>query len=275
MSIIDRTRWQNPFTEQGLRLPADRGARGFQIHETGVLRLNGNWQHRSVCSPFWRLFYEFSSGTWVECAGERVELNQERVVLLPAGVPFDCGSQDGVDHLWLHFTLQLNRPFDARKMLMVSAGPDFSGVAVALHTAVTDRQLEKSAHLATALLHVTLSNLGAGWTVTPSRRLHKVLTWLGLNLGAQITNEVLANQAGMGVEGFIRWFKAQTGQTPAAYVAEHRVQEACRRLALTDESIEQIADHMGFSNRHHFSRVFAKYAGCGPATFRKGDRRGE
>ena len=271
MSIIDRTRWQNPFTEQGLRIPADRGTGVFQIHETGVLRLDGNWQHRAVCSPFWRLFYEFSSGTWVDCAGERVALNQERVVLLPAGVPFDCGSQDGVDHLWLHFTLQLSRPLDAQKMLMVDAGPDFQGVATALQAAVTAKFTDKSAHLATALLHVVLSDLGSGWTAIPSRRLHKVLTWLDLNLGSAITNELLAQQAGMGVEGFIRWFKARTGKTPAAYVAENRVQEACRRLALTDEPIEQIAERLGYSNRHHFSRVFAKYAGCGPATFRRGD----
>ena len=74
----------------------------------------------------------------------------------------------------------------------------------------------------------------------------------------------------MSVEAFIRWFKARTGRTPAAFVTERRVREACRRLAFGEESIEQVAEATGFANRHHFSRVFKQHAGCGPAEFRRG-----
>jgi AraC-like DNA-binding protein len=37
--------------------------------------------------------------------------------------------------------------------------------------------------------------------------------------------------------------------------------------------LEQVADGVGFANRHHFSRVFKQYAGCGPAQFRRGRSR--
>lgn len=269
MSIIDRTQWQNPFTGQGLRLPADNVSGAFQIHEAGILVLDGQWQHRAVCSPFWRLFYEFSSGAWVESAGRRVALNRERLALLPAGVPFDCGSKAGVDHLWLHFTSLLSQPVSPQKMLTVEAGPDFQSVATGLQSATRERDTARAQHLGMALLHIAFAGLGPGWTAVPNRRLQRVLAWLGQNMGSAITNETLAQQAGMGVEGFIRWFKAQTGQTPAAYVAERRVHEAGRRLALGDDSIEQIAEGLGFSNRHHFSRVFARHAGCGPAAYRR------
>ncbi len=56
----------------------------------------------------------------------------------------------------------------------------------------------------------------------------------------------------------------------AAFVAERRIREACRRLALSADSIEQVAEAAGFANRHHFSRVFKRFAGCGPAEFRRG-----
>jgi AraC family transcriptional regulator len=100
--------------------------------------------------------------------------------------------------------------------------------------------------------------------------LRRVLNWLEHNTSGVVTNARLAAQAGLGVEAFIRWFKLSTGRTPAVFVAEWRVREACRRLAYGEDSIEQIAEALGFSNRNHFSRVFKQYAGCGPATFRRG-----
>jgi transcriptional regulator GlxA family with amidase domain len=104
-------------------------------------------------------------------------------------------------------------------------------------------------------------------------RLGKVFSWIEHALGGEISNRLLAAQAGLSVEAFIRWFKAATGRTPATFVAERRVREACRRLAFTDDTIDQVAEAVGFANRHHFSRVFKRYAGCGPAQFRRGRSR--
>ncbi len=272
MSKIDQTLWQNPFTEQGLRLSHETQAGVFQVHEAGEMTLHDHWQHRSVCSPFWRMFYEFTPGAWVECGGERVELDCERVVILPEGVPFDCGGKVGVEHLWLHFSMHLSKTSGSPRMLVLPAVDAFSGVASALQAAIKQREAESTRHLGVALLHVAFAGMGPGWFEVPSPRLQRVFTWLEQNMGGSVNNELLAAQAGLGIEAFIRWFKSQTDRTPAAYVAERRVQEACRRLALSEDSIEQIADGLGFSNRHHFSRVFAQYAGCGPATFRKGGR---
>jgi len=270
MSKIDRTQWQNPLTALGLRLASEGGAGEFQIHEVGAMQLHDQWQHRAVCSPFWRLFYEFTPGAWVKCAGRKIELDRDCAVILPDGVTFDCGGRAGVEHLWLHFSLYPSRPAGSPQPLVPVVGADFFGVASALQTATRQREVEMARHLGMALLHVAFAGLAPGWLAETNPRLQRVLGWLEQNISRPITNEVLAAQAGLGIEAFIRWFKGQTGRTPAAYVAERRVREAGRRLALSDDSIEHIAEGLGFSNRHHFSRVFAQYAGCGPATFRKG-----
>lgn len=270
MSKIDRTRWQNPFTQDGLRVPHGPLTGVFQIHEIGTMTVDEAWLHRGVCSPFWRLFYEFTGGAWVKCGGKKVNLDRGQVVLLPEGVPFDCGADHGVEHLWLHFSVRMNRPLTSANMLVIPWAEGCDGIMTALREATALREVERANHLGMALLHVAFADLEPDWLMPPSPRLQRVLGWLAQNLGRQITNQNLAEQTGLGVVAFIRWFKEATGTTPAVYVTERRVQEACRRLALTDHSIEQIADELGFSNRHHFSRVFARYAGCGPAGFRKG-----
>jgi AraC family transcriptional regulator len=80
----------------------------------------------------------------------------------------------------------------------------------------------------------------------------------------------LAQACGMSAGAFIRWFKAETGTTPSEVMTQRRVTEASRLLRYTDLSVEQVAAKLGYANRYHFSRVFARVAGCGPATFRRG-----
>ena len=37
---------------------------------------------------------------------------------------------------------------------------------------------------------------------------------------------------------------------------------------MTDQSIEEIAQHCGFANRYHFTRVFSQRMDCPPARYR-------
>jgi YesN/AraC family two-component response regulator len=48
-----------------------------------------------------------------------------------------------------------------------------------------------------------------------------------------------------------------------------RHQKASKMLIFSDLSVEQIAEELGYPNRHYFSRVFAQNTGFGPVTFRK------
>jgi len=148
-----------------------------------------------------------------------------------------------------------------------------SSIDATLHSlriAAIEKAELKTFHLSAGLVHLAFAGMERAWGRLPGERLERIFTWIDQNLGQPITNEKLAAQAGLGVESFIRWFKQQTERTPASFVAEWRVREACRYLAVEEHSIEQVAATLGFSNRNHFSRVFKQYAGCGPAAFRQG-----
>ncbi len=269
---IDRSLWYDPYTQDGLRLSPSPGQEGLQIHEAGVRALAGDWRHQGVCSPFWRLFYDFTPGAWVESAGRRHPLGPGRVVVMPDGVPFDCGCERRVEHLWLHFSLYLSLPAVEPAVFAFQPGPAFRTVARELRDWIRKKNAEAVKHTGMALLHLVFAESRVMPGVMPAR-IRMICAWIEHHLGGEITNEMLAAQAGMSGEAFIRWFKARLGRTPAAFVAERRIREACRRLAFGEDSIEQVAEAVGFANRHHFSRVFKRYAGCGPAEFRRGHRR--
>lgn len=267
---IDHQRWSNPFTATGLRLPPAGAAETCQLHEAGCMTLDGGWRHEDVCSPFWRLFYDFTPGAWVASGGHRFALGPNVFAVMPDGVPFACGTRAGVEHLWVHFSLYRMLPEADPAVWVLPAGSAFQAVAAELRSRLVAADAAGARHLGTALLNLVFAAHAAAPPPALSERLRRVLQRIEAELGGAIDNRLLAGQAGMSVEAFIRWFRGQTGRTPAAFVAERRIRAACRRLALTDDSIEQVAEAAGFANRHHFSRVFKRFAGCGPAEFRRG-----
>ena len=50
---------------------------------------------------------------------------------------------------------------------------------------------------------------------------------------------------------------------------DFRLDQACRRLRHTNESIEQIAEDCGFPNRYYFSRMLKQHRAISPAAYRK------
>lgn len=268
VSKSDHARWLSPLTTQGHRVR--EAALTLRVHDAGCIRLGREWDHRGVCSPYWRLYHNFEVGSAIRVAERRWPLTPRSVLLVPEGVRFDCQARSPVRHLWIHFSL---RPLLSNEVVGVTVDRSLAALLEKTATLLARRAPDPGAvlHGCTALIHATLAETAVAADPEPPR-LRELTTWLETSLGRALDNRVLAAHAGMSVEAFIRWFRRHTGRTPAAYVAEQRVREACRRLAFTDDSIERVAEAVGFANRHHFSRVFKRHAGTGPAAFRSGQR---
>ncbi|MBD1582857.1 AraC family transcriptional regulator [Pseudoalteromonas sp. S16_S37] len=63
--------------------------------------------------------------------------------------------------------------------------------------------------------------------------------------------------------------KASTGFTVGQWISKHRLKVAINRLETTDDSIEHIAQKIGFSDVTHFIRQFKKAYRITPATWRR------
>ena len=100
------------------------------------------------------------------------------------------------------------------------------------------------------------------------RPLRDLQSWIADNLDADLRVEALADRAAMSPRNFARFFRRETGITPAAYVEELRVERARQLLEESAEPIELISARCGFGTPETMRRAFARRVGIPPADYR-------
>lgn len=104
---------------------------------------------------------------------------------------------------------------------------------------------------------------------TAAVSLEPVLTWMVEHLDEPLPVRTLARRAMMSERTFARRFLAETGTTPAKWLARQRLHRARRLLERTDLPIESVALRSGFGSaallRHHFARE----VGVPPVDYRR------
>ena len=83
------------------------------------------------------------------------------------------------------------------------------------------------------------------------------------------TIEKLAASMHYSPDHFTRLFKKFTGKTPRDFIVQTRIEAAKSLLLLSEFSISEVAEQLGYSDLFHFSRQFKEKCGCSPNTYRK------
>ena len=99
-------------------------------------------------------------------------------------------------------------------------------------------------------------------------RIVRALDWIEANLARRISLRAVAGIAALSPSRFSRVFRAATGQTLAAYVAERRVDRATGLLLTTTRRVSDIAAAVGFADASHMSRTFQRRRGHTPGAVR-------
>ena len=92
------------------------------------------------------------------------------------------------------------------------------------------------------------------------------------NLDRDISLETLARQYGYSPFHFHRFFSHAVGETPKQHVDRLRLERAAYKLAITSETVLEIALSVGFKNHETFSRAFKRTFGCTPFDYRRACR---
>ncbi|WP_373232856.1 response regulator [Cohnella sp.] len=89
------------------------------------------------------------------------------------------------------------------------------------------------------------------------------------NLSMELSIDMLADYLGISGSYFSLLFKQHIGETFVEYVTKQRMEMAKSLLALSDKSVTQVGQMVGYVERRYFTRVFSKYTGMLPSEFRE------
>ena len=104
--------------------------------------------------------------------------------------------------------------------------------------------------------------------------MRRIGDYVDRNIGTVIRTPELARVVNLSVSHFSPAFRQRFTDTASSYVARRRVDLPCRLMLKTDTPLSQIALDCGLCNQSHLTRVFPRYVGISPRSWRRSRTRG-
>lgn len=206
-------------------------------------------------------------------------------VLVPAGCPSEWFLEGAVDVAVFYFS-DANCP-RARSLLRqmgeaTTTYPFSDGLISAAARQIVDElghgtkaDLAFIRKLGTIIVDQAQRVLGghSGQHISPDRlqlgRLKAVIDWIDRHLPMELTNKILAEQAGLSESYFRHVFSRALGSSPSRYVQQRRLERTRELLGSTNMSIANLATECGFVSPSYLTTCFKAKYGMTPARFRK------
>ncbi|WP_317201276.1 AraC family transcriptional regulator [Janthinobacterium sp.] len=100
-------------------------------------------------------------------------------------------------------------------------------------------------------------------------KVNAVLNYITENYREPLSAEALAEQLGMSLSKFSRFFRKTTGNSFTDFVSRIRINKACQLLMNTDQYVTNVCYDVGFHNVANFNRRFLQVKGVTPKEFRR------
>lgn len=99
-------------------------------------------------------------------------------------------------------------------------------------------------------------------------RMHRIHQFVEANFQKTIDTQQIANEVNLSLSAFCRYFKKTTKLTYTDFVNQYRVQYA-KKLLIQDKNVTETCFESGFESLSYFNRIFKKWTGESPSSFRK------
>jgi transcriptional regulator GlxA family with amidase domain len=108
----------------------------------------------------------------------------------------------------------------------------------------------------------------ASFRQTEDAVIKRCQSWIAENYRAASPVAAMMRLSGLPQRSFIRRFRDATGMTPLDYIHALRLEEAKQMLETSEESIEAIANEIGYEDTSFFGRLFRRKVGIAPGQYR-------
>jgi len=279
----------------------------FLTLNTGLARLDNNWNWNRIRSPFARIYYILEGSAKVVIHPEKNKEEKE-LTLVPGHLylipPFTMHSticKDRFSHYYVHFidendsTTNLFEDWDFPSevpampadiylfeelcemnpfMKLKDINPDsYDNHTTLISNIVLNKQRPLYDKIASrGILYMLVSRFlrkAEKNDGIKDQRIHKVIKHIRSNITKDLRLEDLAKIACMSKEHLIRKFKETTGTTPLEYAIDYRLERVQLMLVTTDMPVSEIAVTLGYTDSSYLSRLFKKNLGVTPMEYRR------
>ncbi|WP_299552378.1 helix-turn-helix domain-containing protein [Seonamhaeicola sp.] len=270
----------------------------------GYAKLDEKWNYDNVISPFSRLFYVTTGSAKAYHTNQAFELRPGYMYLIPSYTYNRYKCDEYHEQYYIGFFEEIMEGLSIYTLKsfkyevkattsdihyfnrLLELNPDISvtnndpkayvNKPSLLNFHKKDRVLNSSQYLETqGILSILLSRFiddDDDQMIEKSstkNNLEKVLIYIAEHLHEALSVQNLANYCHLSTDHFSRIFKQNFGVRPLKYIQSKRVERAQLLLLTTYDSMQQIAEKVGFDNISYFSRIFKKITGKTPGSFRK------
>lgn len=274
MNVIDLETPIN--TEKHFAPKTDRNP-PFYITEYGKTFKNTPCYQLRMNSPISCLQYVVSGKGVIICNGKSYFVGAGDTFLLPSGSDqiYYSDTDNQFERIWINFKGKLSEALIkiyGLEEIVVFADTDCKELLLKIHAACEKYRDPTEYQNRTAVLFLEtvqfLSQNKGNAKTLPTTSVEQIRLFIDGNITDNIKVTDIAARFSFSEEYVIRLFKKIYGITPHKYIIQSKIRLAMIMLKLTDDSIEKIAETLGFFDSRHFSNQFKKHIGCTPSQYR-------
>ena len=245
----------------------------------GIARNKNNLDtfHPFGADPFYRFYYVTDGTVDLHFADGRYSLRPGYMYLIPVSQPFRYIAPCNFTHYWMHFCSLLNwkkieyfqhlielpAPKNIEEIMLefLNFAQVGSGIRSVMEANIILRRL-----LIPFLESIPDDNLER---IKEQNRFYPVIEYINRNVTERLSTSDLAAMLRMNRNVFSADFHRTFGIPPKQYICKRRMEQAKKLLLSTALPVKKISDQVGYDNEFFFSRLFKKYTGHSPSTFRE------
>ena len=259
------------------------------------------WECINLASPFWRLYHNTIGDAYVTFNGTSTKLESNKILIIPPNTAFSSRlkrshptitaerhkrrkinsfseiinpSSNGLsDHFFVHFNLGLPYDLIEQGVYTFTVWEQEEKLLKEIKEYCINDENTFNFKVCTIIDMLILKLLHAipsdKWN-SPIKdlRIADALAYIERHIGESLTNKRLADLVNMAENSFARLFREHMGVSIHQYIKRMRIDKSLILLHHSNSSIEAVAALCGFSDRHHFSRVFREIMKTSPVSYR-------
>lgn len=264
----------------------------IDAHEEVIINITGYYEHikhhqitrqGSTCADEAIFIYCLEGAGWLTTGNKTYDVDKGMAIFCDQKAPHAYGS-NGLNPwtiLWVHFT----GPFVDYFSNALHAKAQCTTLSIGYHTHIVqymkhilklldtpDEPLKRRTAysylkvcLCEVLMHVQENR---SKNITANAYVDQSILIMEQYLHHSLSLDELCHAIGLSKYYFSRQFKLATGLPPMTYFNRLKIQKASHLLVTTDDRIQEISAHLGFSNPYYFSETFKQFTGFSPREYK-------